>query len=219
MSSVPKSDKWIVLGRKKDNNNVLRVWRKTKSDGTYKYKHSVDKPGDGWKCRFGHKSSAKAAKDWSESKGRAVYMSKDKYPFLVLYGGVFGKSDLSKKMNQLGAKRKRYMRLGSYKRTQHQQHELYLAWIRGYGNLAANCNTRYTGEHKWDPSCKSNPPCGSNHCGGNACDLSYIKSSRDGAYVNVGNDSKCRSIMKSLGLGLPVGGEPWHTEITTVWRS
>ena len=217
MSNVPKHDKWIVLGRRRDTDDVHKVWGK-KVDGKWKFKHSVDSPGKDYKCRFGKKANAKEAKAWSEKKGRAVYMSKDKYPFLVLYGGVFGKDDLSKKMNQLGTKRKRYLRLGSYKRTQQQQHDLYLAWIRGHGNLAARCNTRYSGEHSWS-SCKQYPPCGSNHCPGGACDLSMIRSGRDGSYVNVGNDSKCRSIMKSLNLCLPVGGEPWHTEIGNTWRS
>ena len=218
MSNVPKHDKWIVLGRRKDTNDVHKVWGK-KSGGKWTFKHSVDKPGKDYVCRFGKKENAKKAKAFSEGKGRAVYMSKDKYPFLVLYGGVFGKADLSKKMNQLGTKRKRYMRLGSYKRTQKQQHDLYIAYISGYGNLAAKCNSKYTGHHSWSPSCQSNPPCYSNHCGGGACDLSMIRQGRDGSYVNVGNDSSCRSIMKSLGLCLPVGGEPWHTEIGNTWRS
>jgi len=227
MSDVPKHDKWICLARDKSNNNVVKVWRRKKGEDDqgnpiYKYKHSVENPNPDanpkWKARFGNKSSATAAKEWSEGKGRAVYMSKDLYPFTVLGGGVYGNEKLTKKMNKLGRLHKRYMRLGSYKRTQKQQHDLYLKYIRGTGNLAAHCNTRYNGEHSWD-QCKKYPPCASNHCGGNACDLSYYHSGRSGSYTNVGNNNSFRSTMKKLGLGLPVGGEPWHTEITTIWRS
>ena len=227
MSDVPKHDKWICLARDKSTNKVVKVWRRKKGvddqgNDIYKYKHSDTNPNPDaepkWKARFGKKSAAKAAMEWSESKGRAVYMSKDLYPFTVLGGGVYGNKKLTEKMNKLGRIQKRYMRLGSYKRTQKQQHDLYLKYIRGTGNLAAHCNTRYNGEHSWD-QCKQYPPCASNHCGGNACDLSYYQSGRSGSYTNVGNNSNFRSTMKSLGLCLPVGGEPWHTEIGNTWRS
>ena len=125
---------------------------------------------------------------------------------------------LTKKLDKLGKKEGKYIRLGSYKRTQKQQHDLYLAYIRGYGNLAAKCNSRYTGEHSWD-QCKQYPPCYSNHCGGKACDTSYYHQGRSGSYTNVGNNSSFRSTMKSLNICLPVGGEPWHVEHGNTWRS
>ena len=228
MSEIPQHKKWIVLSRKHSNNAVRRVWRRKKGvdeqgNPIYKYKRSVENPNKdaspGWKCRFGNKSAAKDAQKWSERNGdESCYVSKDEYPFLVLNGGVFGNKKLTEKMNKLGKIEKKYMRLGSYKRTQKQQHDLYLAYIRGYGNLAAHCNTRYNGEHSWD-SCKQYPPCASNHCGGNACDLSYYTQGRSGNYVNVGNNNSFRNTMKKLGLCLPVGGEKWHTEIGNTWRS
>ena len=223
-SSAPQHDKWIVLSRKHSNNSVRKVWRKKLTDGTYKYKRSVDNPNpdskDGkWKARFGKKTAAKDAQKWSEKDGNeSCYVSKDLYPFCVLGGGVFGNEKLTDKMNKLGKSQKKYMRLGSYKRTQQQQHDLYLKYIRGTGNLAAYCNTKYRGEHSWD-SCKKYPPCNSNHCSGGACDLSYYHQGRSGSYTNVGNNNNFRNKMKSLGLCLPVGGEAWHTEIGTTWRS
>ena len=218
MADVPKSDKWIVTSRNPNKNNrVVRVWGK-KKDGVWKFKHSKEKPGDEWKCRFGKKATAQLAYDFAESKGNVPRMSKDKFSFCVLVNGVYGDDSLTKKLDKLGKKEGKYIRLGSYKRTQKQQHDLYLAYIRGYGNLAAKCNSRYTGEHSWD-QCKQYPPCYSNHCGGKACDTSYYHQGRSGSYTNVGNNSSFRSTMKSLNICLPVGGEPWHVEHGNTWRS
>ena len=227
MAKKGKHDKWILLARNKKNNNVVRVWTRKNKDGVRKWKASQNNPnknaakengGTDWKCRIGKKSVAKEGMAAMEKENRAVYMSKDAYPFLVLEGGEWGNNTLSKKMNNVGKKHKRYLRMGSYKRTQKQQHELYLAYIRGYGNLAAYCNTKYRGEHSWD-SCKKYPPCASNHCGGNASDASYYHQGRSGGYTNLGYNDKVRKYMKQEGLCLPVSGEKWHTEIGNTWRS
>lgn len=223
MAEKGKSDKWICLARDTKTNDVKTIWRRKKSDGTIVYKVRQNNPNpdatDGkWKARFGKKSTATEAKKWAEKQGYAVYQSKDAFPFLVLCGGIWGNDNLSKKLNKLGKKHKRYLRMGSYKRDQRQQHDLYLKYIRGTGNLAAYCNTKYRGEHSWD-QCKKYPPCASNHCGGNASDASYYHSGRSGNYTNLGYNDKVRKYMKELGLCLPVSGEKWHTEVGTTWRS
>jgi hypothetical protein len=219
MASIPQVEKYIVTSRNpKKNNTVRSVWMKKKGDGTKKFKISKSSPGDGWTRRFKNKDNAKKAEKYAEKQGQVPRRSRDKYPFLVLNGGVYGKADLSKKMNQLGESQLKYMRMGSYKRTQQQQHDLYLLYIRGQGNLAAYCNTRYRGEHSWS-QCSKYPPCASNHCSGGACDLSYYHSGRSGGYTNVGSNDKFRSEMKRLYLCLPVGGEKWHVEIGNTWRS
>jgi len=227
MAENGKHDKWILLARKKKNNNVRRVWTRKNKDGERKFKISQDNPnpdagkdgnGTKWKARIGKKDVAKKGMKWAEDKGYAVYMSKDKWPFLVLEGGIWGNSKLSDKMQRVGIKHKRYLRMGSYKRDQKQQHELYLKYIRGTGNLAAYCNTKYRGEHSWE-QCKKYPPCASNHCGGNASDASYYHQGRSGNYTNLGYNDKVRKYMKQEGLCLPVSGEKWHCEIGTTWRS
>ena len=227
MAENGKHDKWILLARKKSNNNVRRVWTRKTEDGERKWKISQNNPnpdihkekgGTKWKCRIGKKDVAQKGMKWAEGKGNAVYMSKDKWPFLVLEGGIWGNSKLSDKMQRVGIKHKRYLRMGSYKRDQKQQHDLYLKYIRGTGNLAAYCNTKYRGEHSWD-QCKKYPPCASNHCGGNASDASYYHQGRSGGYTNLGYNDKVRKYMKQEGLCLPVSGEKWHTEIGNTWRS
>ena len=229
--SVPKSDKWILLARKKDTNNVVRVWGKKKEDGSWKWKHSKDKPGDGFKCRFGNKSTAEKAKKWSEGKGRAVYMSKDKYPFLVVPSHTsFGNKELANRLNKVGRDRKRYIRAGSFLRPpKHKgssssncgscQHCLYIRYIEGWGNLAAKCAC-YTSSKHSHKNCDA--CCSSHHCKGLASDSSYLHSGRDGGYTNVGNDKKCRDLLKKHKLVLNVGGEPWHVvkrETDSTWRA
>ena len=230
MSGMPKKDKWIVLGRNRDNNKVHRVWGK-KTDGQWQWKHSKDSPGKNWKCRFGNKSTAQLARDWSEKKGRAVYMSKDLHPFVVVAGHTsFGNKELSKRLNKVGIGKMRYIRAGSFLRPpKHKgsssancgscQHCLYQKYLNGTGNLAAKCACFTSGSHSHS---KCDSCCSSHHCKGLACDTSFYKQGRDGAYVNLGNDSTCRELMKKNKLVLNVSGEPWHVvrkETDSVWRS
>ena len=110
-----------------------------KSDGTVVYKIRQNNPNpdatDGkWKARFA-KEHRTEAKKWAENKGTPFI--KVRMPILlVLNGGLWGNDKLSKQMDRLGQKHKRYLRMGSYMRDQRQQHDLYLKYIRGTGNLA-----------------------------------------------------------------------------------
>ena len=241
MASVPKHDKWILLARKKSSNTVQRLWTRKDKNGVRKWKRSKNNPnenaakqhgGGDWHCRIGKKSVAEQGKKWAEKeKSCAVYMSKDKYPFTVLPdGGVFGDKELAARLNKVGRDRQRYIRLGSFKRPpKHSgsssgncgscQHCLYIRHIEGWGNLAAKCSCKYSGKHSHS-SCDS--CCSSHHCKGLACDSSYYKSGRSGSYVNLGNDSKCRDLLRKHKLVLNVGGEPWHVvkkETDSTWRA
>ena len=148
------------------------------------------------------KKQAKKAVAWAEKKGFTdIRKTKSKYPWLFLDSDTkWPKPKLAKKLNTLAKKRKRYIFINEGWRTNARQWELWRAYQAGTGNLAAYPGT-------------------SNHEGGNAADVSLFLNGKSNWRVNVGEDSKTRALMKSLGLGLPVTGETWHTEISKTWRS
>lgn len=219
---------WRVIARDKDD-RVRRAWRHKDHPISEKCKLAKDKPGDRWSVKF-TKAEAKEARGKFERKGFNVWTGKDRYPFVRLANGTWGDKELSKRLNKLGKKRMKWVRAGSYKRPpkhsgsssgncgacQHCLHEIYLAG----GNLAAACAS-FGGSHshsRCDGACKSH------HCQGLACDTSLYRQGfgNGAAYVNVGNDSKARSICKEIGLVLNVYSEPWHlvkVETDPHWRS
>lgn len=211
--------KFRVLARNTNTNNVKRVYRLKNNKGfTRDPDHpdlATNAPG------LFHKDEAEAAEKWGKKKSPklACFITKSKYPFLVLDSDTgWGDADLSEKLNKLGKRRERYLWCGEYLRSKHQQWEFRMAYLNGKGNLAAPCDTTYSGKHSWE-QCKPAGPSQSNHATGDACDTSYLHSGRSGSYTNVGNDSECRKIMKDLNLCLPVGGEPWHIERGNNWRA
>ena len=231
--STPTNDgkrPYRVIVRDKDD-RVRHAWRLKDYPISEKCKLSKDKPGDRWSKCF-TKAEAKEARAKFDAKKMSTWMGTDKYPFVRLANGTWGDKELSKRLNELGRKRMKWVRAGSYKRPpKHSgsssancgscQHCLKMRHLDGTGALAAACSCQYSGKHS-HASCDS--CCSSHHCKGEACDTSiYLKGFGNGAsYVNVGNDSKARSICKEVGLVLNVGGEPWHLvrkEVDSVWRA
>lgn len=144
------------------------------------------------------------AKKWALNKKKAVrvYRTRSKYPFLVLDTDTkMVRAPLAKKLNRLGQKRRKFIFINEGWRTHARQWELWNLYKSGRGNLAAYPGT-------------------SNHEGGNAADCSFFTSgTKSGNRINVGADAKCRKIMKSLGICLPVSGENWHCELGNTWRA
>jgi hypothetical protein len=202
--------KWRVLARDVSSNNVRQVYR-LPGGGFTRNESTKDRRA------LMTKAEANDAIKWAKGKAAAGYATTNKYPFVVLDSDTaWGNAALSGKLNELGRRRQRYLWAGEYKRTSHRQWELRMLYLNGRGNLAARCCSRHSGKHSWAACGKDS---WSNHASGNACDTSYLHSGRGGAYTNVGKDSKCRQIMRDLGLCLPVGGEPWHVERGGTWRA
>jgi hypothetical protein len=109
-------------------------------------------------------------------------------PTTMLTGDTQGLSrQLLSKLNQVGERLGQKVDIRSGFRSRAEQAELYQRFLNGTGNLAA-------------------PPGKSNHESGKAADV-YIGG------VALGSHPQGRRIAESLGLGWPVGGEPWHTEL------
>ncbi len=233
-----KANKYICLGRDKKTNDVKRLWRRKKNDGTIVYKWRQENPNPDaqpeWKCRFKKKSTAQEVKAWAEKeKNLAVYMSKDKYPFIVKTdGSSWGEPDLLKRLNKLGKYRRRYIRSGLKREPKHKgssgancgncQHCFRMLYYNGTGNLAAECSSKYAGRSHSHAQCDA--ACRSHHCVGWAGDCSTYNSGRSGGYTNLGNDSKTREKMKKsdVKLVLNVGSEPWHcvpAHIDSNWKA
>lgn len=203
------------LARDTRTNNVLVLFRKSGNKGFTR--NPTSKGLARVKPSMFSNDEAKAAIRWGAKNGLAVFATKSKYPFLVLDSDTaWGNPELSRRLNTLGRRRQRYLWVGEYKRTSRRQWELRQAYLNGTGNLAAQCCTRYVGKHSWS-ACGKNSQ--SNHATGDAADASYLHSGRSGSYTNLGNDLKCRSIMKDIGLCLPVPGEAWHAQIGSTWRA
>jgi len=185
-----------VLARSRKSNFVSQMYRRPNG----RIVRSSKPLGDGkW---FSH-DEAKRAQRLGEARGWAVFVTKSHFPFIVLDSDTkMVRPQLAVLINELGRKRGRYVWLGEGWRTHARQWELYREYERrGF----APPTVAYPGT--------------SNHEFGWAGDISILISGRGGAYINVGNDAKCRRIMKRLGLGLPVVGEPWHAQITSEWRA
>lgn len=95
--------------------------------------------------------------------------------------------DLLARLNQVGVQLGKQVHVESGFRSREEQAHLYQMYLNGTGNLAA-------------------PPGYSNHESGKAADV-YV----DG--IALASHARAKDIAQSLGLGWPVGGEAWHTEI------
>ena len=149
-----------------------------------------------------NKAQAKKAVQWAKKKGFTdIRRTRSKYPFLVLDSDTkWPKTKLARKLNKLAKRRKRYMFVNEGWRTHARQWVLWNAYQSGTGNLAAYPGT-------------------SNHEGGWAADMSVFLYGRDSYRQNVGEDDKTRSLMKKMGICLPVGGETWHCELGQIFRA
>ena len=143
------------------------------------------------------------ANRWAVNKKRCkeTRRTTSKYPFVVLDRDTnWPKDAVSRKLNKLGGRRKRIIFINEGWRTHARQWELWRDYKYNNGNLAAYPGT-------------------SNHEYGNAADCSFFTSGTSGWRVNVGEDSRCRTIMKKLNLCLPVPNESWHCEIGSTWKA
>lgn len=143
---------------------------------------------------------------------KPVDMAK-KYPWLVLDSDTtMCNPKLARKANKLGKLLGRKLFVNEGTRTPYRCWELRMLYLRGKGNLAARCCSKYDRtQHTWK-QCGKDP--WSNHADGNALDL------QDNATkANIGNVNNARNIMHKLNLCLPVGGENWHVEIGNSWRA
>lgn len=186
-----------VLVRDTRTNDVRQLFRVGKG---FKAFGRPRKNGD----RFS-RAEARRAVAWAKKRGLAAFVTKSRYPFLVLDSDTkMVRRELAVKLNELARKTKRYMWIGEGWRTHAQQWAFWRAYVaRGKRPpLVAYPGT-------------------SNHEGGRAADASFLLSGRGGAYVNLGNYKRAETVrrMRRLGLGLPVPGEPWHAEITSTWRA
>lgn len=142
-------------------------------------------------------------KAWSLDHKWDLRITHSKYPFIIVDTDTkMVNPKLAHKINKLGMKMNRYVWMGEGLRTRARQQQLWNEYVnRGYA-----------------PPTVARPGT-SNHETGNAADISLYLNGTHNAYTNVGYSKQARHIMKNLGLGLPVPGEAWHTEITNVWRA
>ena len=154
------------------------------------------------------------AKRWAKRRAaRDVrIVGRAQWPFLVLGDTQWPTSKrLLRALNTTGRRRRRTIRIVSGLRTPHEAWELRMRYLRGQGNTAARCCTRYSGQHSW-AACGKNPL--SNHASGNAADCGTVTAG--GTYRSLADDKKARRIFESLGGCFPVRSpqwEPWHGEM------
>lgn len=202
--------KWQVVARNKSTNNVRQVYRD--GDG-----FTRRRPRDGAGINMSQGEAADCVK-WGAKRGLVVFATKSPYPFLVLdTDTAWGNPNLSEKLNELGRKQMRYVWVGEFKRTAYQQWVFRMAYLKGYGNLAARCCSKYSGIHSWEN-------CGrdswSNHAPGNAADSSILHCGRGGSFTNLGDwGHGIRDNMRALDTCLPVPRETWHAERGNTWRA
>jgi hypothetical protein len=121
---------------------------------------------------------------------------------------------LLRKLNTVGRRTKRKIRIDSGLRTPHQQWHAYKDYLRG-GTLAAPCCSK----HFLHPWALCGRQCASNHCQSRAADCEIMSSDGEG-FQSIGLDQDARRVMRRVGLCLPVGEhEVWHVEVGTTWRS
>lgn len=167
------------------------------------------------KFRF-TKESRPVVKKWAaKHKFVSVEFTTKKNPFVV-YDTITSDGDeatgrvqpkLEKKLNEVGRDIKRKLFVGEGKRSAHAQWKFYMAYLNGQGNLAARCCTKYYRQkHSW-ADCGKNSQ--SNHYTGDAADTVIMPS-----WNNIGTSADAVASMRRHGLGLPVGGENWHVEVS-----
>jgi len=200
--------KYTVLATK-NNGDIVQVYRNKKNLFTLNRKNAV-----GFKFNLDRK---REIQKWAKKKGfKSVEFTSSAHPFVV-YDTVTTDGDektgrvreaLEKKLNNVGRRLKRKLFVGEGKRSAHAQWKFYMAYLNGHGNLAARCCTKYASgvRHSW-ANCGKNSQ--SNHYTGDAADTVVMPS-----WTNIGWYNGAVAAMKAEGLGLPVGGEAWHVEIS-----
>ncbi len=152
---------------------------------------------------------------WASKRKFKIEFTRRANPFVV-YDTVASDGDektgrvvrgLESRLNAVGKDIKRKLFVGEGKRSAHAQWVFYMAMLAGHGNTAAPCCTKYyRTPHSW-ANCGKNSQ--SNHFTGNAADTVIMPS-----WNNIGTSADAVRSMRRHGLGLPVGGENWHVEVT-----
>lgn len=199
--------KLAVLVTKK-NGDVHQVYRNKKNGLTLTRSEAVG-------FRF-DKSRKKEITKWAKKRGyKSVEFTTRENPFVV-YDTVTSDGDeatgrvrpnLEQRLNEVGRDIKRKLFVGEGKRSAHAQWKFYMAYLNGHGNLAARCCTKfYRTKHSW-AACGKNSQ--SNHFTGDAADTVIMPT-----WNNIGTSNDAVKAMRRHGLGLPVGGENWHVEVS-----
>ena len=200
-------EKLAVLVTKK-NGNVHQVYRTKKNGFTISRKRA-----EGFRFDDSRKKEIRA---WAaKRKYVSVEFTTKENPFVV-YDTITSDGDeatgrvrpvLEKKLNAVGRDIKRKLFVGEGKRSAHAQWVFYMSYLNGQGNLAAPCCTKYyRTKHSWE-NCGKNSQ--SNHYTGDAADTVIMPS-----WSNIGTSREAVASMRRHGLGLPVGGENWHVEVS-----
>lgn len=164
----------------KHNGDAVQVLRKSR--GRFGIKKG--------RRKMGQKAARNAAR-WAQSKGWETHRTRSRYPFLVLDSDTrWPRRKPTRRLNKAARQRRRYFYVNEGWRTHARQWQLWRAYQAG-GTLAAYPGT-------------------SRHESGNAIDVQVISRGRSGGRLNIGDDSKARSIAYRLGFRWTVPGEPWH---------
>lgn len=202
---------WRCLARDTKTNRVVTLYRKRRRGFTRNPKSArlaKTKPD-----RM-TKREADLAVKWGRRKGVAVWATRDRYPWVVCDVAPPG-DPVMRRLDQVGRKVGRYVKVISGDRTPYQAWQLRQLYLSGRGNLAALCCGN-SGRHSW-AACGKSPR--SNHARGAAADCGIVHSGRGTGYTSIGNWPGTRPAMRAVGLCLPVGGEAWHVEVGGVWRA
>lgn len=192
----------------KKNGDVHQVYRTKRGGFTLSNKRGVGE-------RF-LPSKKDELRHWAHKRKYKIEFTRKTNPFVV-YDTVTSDGDektgrvrpnLEHKLNEVGRDIKRKLFVGEGKRSAHAQWKFYMAYLGGHGNKAAPCCTKYyRTPHSW-ANCGKNSQ--SNHFTGDAADTVIMPS-----WNNIGTSSAAVASMRRHGLGLPVGGENWHVEISS----
>ena len=197
---MAKKNLWAALVTLKDG-DVRRVYRKANGGWTT----HKDKGVSG-RFRGIRKLSIR---NWAKRNGWKVEFTRKSNPFLVYDTDTKPvKAALAKGLNAVGEDIGRKLFVGEGRRTNYQQWVFRMAYLTGKGNLAARCCLKYWPDrwHSWADCGKQSQ---SNHATGDAADTMILP-----GYVNIGSWHSAVDSMKRHGLGLPVGGEAWHVELS-----
>lgn len=202
MTTTPTKRRWRVVARTATGAVVL-VRRLPGGTFTYRRQGSV------WMTR----AEAKNARAWAgRRRARETWLAHKGQPtHLRMQPGATLPSNprLVAAVNKIGVAMHREIRGVSGQRTAYEAWQLYQAYLRGQGNLAAKCCNR--GDwHTWE-QCGKQPH--SMHARGEAIDCGVI--SRTGRYTSLGKVKRAARLAEQHGLRFAVGidREPWHLEL------
>ena len=192
----------------KKNGDVHQVYRTKRGGFTLSNKRGVGERS--------LPSKKDELRHWAHKRKYKIEFTRKTNPFVV-YDTVTSDGDektgrvrpnLEHKLNEVGRDIKRKLFVGEGKCSAHAQWKFYMAYLGGHGNKAAPCCTKYyRTPHSW-ANCGKNSQ--SNHFTGDAADTVIMPS-----WNNIGTSSAAVASMRRHGLGLPVGGENWHVEISS----